>query len=154
MSGVLQTVCPACKAQNEAGSLMCKRCGEIISKKGKTSKNVEGYNADEGSFKPSCVIIPIALSLIIGLVLFFSFRGPKAGTCEYNRQKIVSALFKFNRANPSQKMTTLDMETLMKQDSKGKSYLKDKPVCPVNPTAQYQIDEAGTVICTNCIKRK
>ncbi|MBF0545070.1 MAG: hypothetical protein HQM08_11575 [Candidatus Riflebacteria bacterium] len=154
MPGIPQLVCPACKAVNEPGCLLCKRCGEILPKKGKLSKGAQEYDATEGALKPSCIVIPIAIAIVIGLIIFFSLRGPKPGTCEFNRQKIVAAIYRFNKANPNQKMTTLDLDALLKPDSKGKSHLKDKPVCPVNPSAQYLLDPEGGVICTNCNPKK
>lgn len=149
-----QNVCPSCRAQNEIGSLMCKRCGEILSLKGKKAPAKE-YDGTEGGFHPGCWVAVAVMML--GAILFFFLAvrsGTKPGTCEYNQGHLGMALVKYNRAHPDAKMTTLDIETLMKPGKSGKPLMKDKPVCPVDSSAQYEVAPDGsTVICTRCSKK-
>ncbi|MFZ2959942.1 MAG: hypothetical protein WA705_23935 [Candidatus Ozemobacteraceae bacterium] len=148
--GIPQAVCPSCKAPNEPGTLMCKRCGDILpSKKGKGSKGGEEYDATAGTLSPACIVVPIVLILFTMVVLFFMFRGPKPGTCDYNREKIGIAVVKYDHTHKDNKMTTLDLDALVKPDSKGKSLLKDRPVCPIDSTAVYSIGSDGKITCSH-----
>jgi len=154
--GALKTVppsvCPSCKAQNDIGALMCKRCGEILSKKGKRSSSEE-FDATEGSFSPNCVLVPLVLLLACGLFFFLAFRGPAKGTCGYNREKLQIAVMAFNKQHKDNKMLSLDQDSLLKTDSKGRSHLKERMVCPVDPSAMYQLDSEGRVTCSRCSKK-
>ena len=148
---VPQSVCSACKAQNEMGALMCKRCGEILSKKGRRSAGEE-FDATEGSFSPNCILVPLVLLLAAGLLFFLAFRGPAKGTCGYNREKLQISVLAYNKAHRDSKMMSLDQDALMKPDNKGKSHLKERMVCPVDPSAQYQLNGDGKVSCSRCTK--
>lgn len=149
-----QNICPSCRAQNEIGTLMCKRCGEILSLKGKKGQAKE-FDGTEGGFHPGCWVAVAVLML--GAVLFFylSVRsGTKPGTCEYNQGHLGMALVKYNRAHPDTKMTNLDIDELMKPGKSGKPLLKSKPICPVDSSARYEIAPDGsTVLCTRCSKK-
>lgn len=155
VAAVGQSVCPSCRAQNEIGSLMCKRCGEILSTKGRKGQTSE-FDGTEGSFHPGCWVAIGVMMLAAVLFFFMAVRsGPKPGTCEYNQSHIGMAVFKYNRAHPESKMTTLDIDTLTKPGKSGKPLLKEKPVCPVDSSARYELDTDGaTVICTRCSKKK
>ncbi len=146
------TVCPSCKAQNEIGALMCKRCGEILSKKGKRTSGEE-FDATEGSFSPNCVLVPLVLLIACGLLFFLAFRGPAKGTCAYNREKLQIAIMAYNKQHRDNKMLTLDQDALMRPDSKGKAHLKERMICPVDPSARYSLDSDGKVICSRCAKK-
>ncbi len=151
-----KSVCPACKTPNDLGSLTCKKCGEIIKKSGKGGKPAQEYDATEGSFSPACVVIPAIL--ILGAVIFFLLavgRGPKPGTCEYNQAQLGKALWRYNKAHPDSRMTTLNQDELIRPSRGGKPQLKERLTCPVDPTARYEIDTDGvTVICTRCSKKR
>ncbi|HOY67893.1 MAG TPA: hypothetical protein PLP29_13480 [Candidatus Ozemobacteraceae bacterium] len=147
--------CPSCRAQNEPGSLMCKRCGEILSSKGKRTPTQE-YDGTEGGFHPGCWVA-IAV-MMLGAILFFFLAvrgGAKPGTCEYNQGHIGMAVVRYNKAHPDMKMTTLDLAELQKPGKSGKPLLKETPVCPVDSSARYELDADGvTVICTSCSKKR
>ena len=147
--GIPQTVCPSCKSPNEPGTLMCKRCGDLLPTKKSVKGKSEEYDATAGTMHPGCIIAPIAICAVVALILFFSFRGPKPGTCEWNREHIGIAVSKWDRAHKGQEMTALDIEQLLKPDGKGKVYLKDRPVCPVDSTAVYSLGPNGKVICSH-----
>ncbi|MBF0498887.1 MAG: hypothetical protein HQM09_02035 [Candidatus Riflebacteria bacterium] len=149
-STVPQTICPSCKAPNDMGTLMCKKCGDILpAKKGKGAKGGEEYDATAGTLSPTCIAIPIVVIVLILAILFFMFRGPKAGTCASNIEKIGIAVTKYDHVHKDSKMTTLDIEALLKPDSKGKSFLKERPVCPVDSTAVYSINSEGKIVCSH-----
>lgn len=155
-AAVGQNVCPSCRAQNELGSLMCKRCGEILSSKGKARKGqTPEFDATEGAFHPGCWVAIGAMLLAAVLFFFMAVRsGPKPGTCEYNQGHIGKAVYRYNRAHPESKMTTLDIDALMKPGKSGKPLLKDRLTCPVDSSARYELDADGsTVICTRCTKK-
>lgn len=154
--GVPQSVCPSCKAPNEPGTVLCKRCGDILPAKKSAGKGgkTEEYDATAGTMHPGCIIAPLAICAVVALILFISFRGPKAGTCEWNREHIGIAISKWDRAHKDQRMSTLDLELLLKPDNKGKSYLKDRPVCPIDSTAAYSLSPEGKVICSHAGRKR
>ena len=135
---------------------MCKRCGDILptKKAGKGGGQAEEYDATAGTMHPGCIIAPLAICLVVAVILFISFRGPKPGTCEWNREHIGIAVSKWDRTHKDQQMTTLDLELLLKPDNKGKAYLKERPVCPLDSTAVYSLSPEGKVICSHSGKRK
>ncbi|HNW35525.1 MAG TPA: hypothetical protein PKM25_11375 [Candidatus Ozemobacteraceae bacterium] len=149
-----KNVCPSCRAQNEPGTLMCKRCGEILSSKGKKVP-VQEFDGTEGGFHPGCWIAVAVVMLGALLFFFLAVRGgAKPGTCEYNQGHIGMAVYKYNKAHPESKMTTLDLDELMKPGKSGKPLIKDRPVCPVDSSAKYELGPDGTtVLCTTCSKK-
>jgi len=157
IEGTPDLFCPSCKARNEQGAKVCKRCGELLSAKkkgkGKGGADEPEFDPTEGSFKPSCLIVPGIVLLVFVVILYISFRGPSPGTCEYNRQKVGLAISKYNRSHSGSKMSSLDWDALLKQDNKGKSFLKEKPLCPVDSSANYVLD-GDTVHCSRCSKKR
>jgi len=155
--GIPQAVCPSCKAPNEIGTLMCKRCGEILPSKPNTTKGAKGseFDATEGSFSPTCMIVPGILILFAVVFLIFVFSGgAKKGTCEYNQVAIFKAVHAYNKAHSGSKMTNLDIDELMKPGKSGKPFLKERPVCPIDPSARYEINSNGVeVSCSRCSKK-
>ena len=149
------TVCTSCKAPNEMGALTCKRCGDILSKKGKVGKKGDAeFDPTTGSFSPSCVVIPVVLIIVAILFLFLATRGCKGQTqCDHNREIIGRAIMKFEKAHSGDKLSSLDYTKLAQPDSKGKPYLKEKPVCPFDSGASYEYD-GNIVTCTKCTKKK
>jgi len=152
-AGIPGTVCPSCKAPNELGALMCKKCGDLLSKKGKAKKGGEAeFDATEGSFSPACIVVPIVLILISVVILFFAFR--KSSTpCDLHCLTIGRAIVKYDKAHPNEKMTTLDFEKLKQNGPSGKPFLKDKLVCPFDSGASYEYD-GNKVTCSFCVKKK
>jgi len=156
---VPKSICPTCKSANDLGSPMCKKCGEILKKNpkgGKVIKTAGEYDPTEGSFSPSCIIIPAVL--ILAAIIFFLLAvgtGPKRGTCGYNCGQLAAAAWKYSKAHPERKMSALNQDELMKPGKKGQGYIKEKFSCPVDPSATYEFDTDGaTVICTTCSKKK
>ena len=149
-------VCSACKATNDTGSVMCKKCGEILGsrnkKPGAKKGATEEFDATQGAFSTSCIVVPVVLILLGILILFWSFSGSaKPGTCRYNREKIGKAIYAYDKQNPSAKMDTLNLDRLMQAGKGGKPYLKERPVCPKDPQAEYFIDSKdGLVTCKTC----
>jgi uncharacterized membrane protein YvbJ len=145
------TICSACKAPNEAGSVMCKKCGEIMGKKPvRPGKAGEEFDATTGTLSPTCVIVPIVICILIVLVLFFSFRRTP---CDQSRETIAAAIRKYDKANANNKLTSLDYEKLKQSGPSGKPFLKEVLPCPYSSVAQYEYD--GTVVtCTKCSKKK
>ncbi len=155
-AGVPPTVCPSCKAPNELGALTCKKCGDILSKKPKSGKKgqAEEFDATEGSFHSACIIVPIVLLVGAILLLFLTTRGCKGSTpCDHNRDVIGRAIMKYEKAHPEDKLAVLDYTKLSKPDSKGKPYLKEKPVCPFDSGAEYEYD-GQKITCSKCSKKK
>ena len=149
VKAVPSPVCPSCKFHNELGTLTCKKCGEFLTS-GK-GKGVGEYDATEGAFHPGCVVVPVIL--ILGALIFFFMsisRAPKEGTCDYNKARIGRAVVRYNLANPSSKMTTLNLDTLINTKIKNKSLMKDRPKCPVESSARYEVDSEGRITCSNC----
>lgn len=155
-AGVPPNVCPSCKAPNELGALTCKRCGDILSKKAKPGKKgqAEEFDATEGSFHPSCIIVPIVVIVAFVILLLVTTRGCKGSTpCDHNREVIGRAIMKFDKAHPNEKLGSLDYTKLAQPDAKGKPYLKEKPVCPFDSGAEYEYD-GQKITCTKCSKKK
>jgi len=148
----LQPICPSCKALNEMGALTCKRCGELLGRKGKAVRKGAGeFDATEGSFSNACIIIPIVL--IVGALLFFLLAFKRSTPCDHNREIIGKAIMKYDKAHPNSKMMTLDFKALMEPGPNGKPYLKEKLTCPIDPSGQYEYD-GQKVTCTYCSKKK
>lgn len=154
MSGP-QLVCPACKAPNEAGSVTCKRCGEIMSRKGKPpgkrNSDVPEFDATQGQLSPGCIAIPIGIIVLIALIFFLSFKGPTP--CDHNREIIARAILKYDKGHPNDKLMNIDSDKLKQNDSKGKPYLKEVPTCPVDSGTKYEYD-GHLVSCPHCSKKK
>jgi uncharacterized membrane protein YvbJ len=153
--GLPGLVCPECKAPNDSAAVMCKRCGEILSSKPKRPSAKKGsseeYDATQGAFSTSCIVVPVVLILLGVIILFLSFGGSaKPGTCKYNREKIGKAVYAYDKQNPSAKMDSLDLNKLTQPGRNGKSYLKDRPVCPKDSNAEYFIDKDGLISCRTC----
>mgnify|MGYP000997819137 CR=1 FL=1 len=152
-AGVPGIVCSSCKAPNEMGAIMCKKCGELLSKKGKGKRGGDAeFDATEGSFSPACVVVPIVLILIAVIFFFFAFK--KSSTpCDHNREVIGRAIAKYDKAHSNEKLMSLDFEKLKQNGSNGKPYLKEVPVCPFDSGAAYEYD-GNKVICSFCSKKK
>ncbi len=155
-AGVPKSVCPSCKTANDMGAVTCKKCGEFLTAKKagvKKTRSEEEFDATEGGFSPTCIIVPAVL-LLAAVVFFFLAvgHGPKAGTCEFNQAKIGKAVYAYNRAHTGSKMTTLNWEELAKPGKGGKAFLKDRLTCPVDPSASYSLADDGSVRCSKCTK--
>lgn len=152
MKAVPNTVCPSCKFNNEMGAIICKKCGDFLTSAKKQKTKTEGeYDPTEGALTPGCFVAIGAVILAALIFLLLAFKGgPKEGTCEHNKSRIGKAVISYNKANPGNKMKVLDLDKLTTERHKGKPYLKDKPVCPVDPTAKYSLDEHGTPVCSKC----
>lgn len=147
--------CELCGAENPASATKCSQCGDLLKKKAPPPKKkgddfVGEYDGSVGTMSPACIAIPIAVLVIIGLFLLWTLRGPRPGTCAHVRNTIATAVAQYNRANPNQKLSTLDLNTLMRPDSKGHTYLKNPPVCPKSSSAQFSFGPDGKVTCSFC----
>ncbi len=143
--------CPTCKADNTAGAATCAKCGDILPKRAKKGKGeFDDYDGTVGTMSPACVAVPIALLVIFVAILFFTMRGPREGTCAAVRVKIGAAIARYDKAHPNNKMATINIDELMKPDTKGHPYLKDRPTCPIDPSARYDFDSNGNISCSKC----
>lgn len=152
-----KNICGSCKTVNDLNAITCKKCGEILKKNTKLSKQPQQeYDPTEGSFSPSCIVIP-AIMIILAVVFFILAvsGGAKKGTCEYNRAILSRAVSRYNKAHPNNPMTTLNQDELMRPRSGKKPFIKEKVICPNNPSAEYVLDPDGvTVSCTHCSQKK